>query len=94
MWLRAAVLEKVMYLCPGITPRVGTLKRNTLFTFQNDPCANFIYKTPFILYKLNVLNTEDKHVKICVDLKFLKAVKKNPTLSICVFKTTTQGVLQ
>lgn len=83
-----------MYLCPGITPRVGTLKRNTLFTFQNDPCANFIYKTPFILYKLNVLNTEDKHVKICVDLKFLKAVKKNPTLSICVFKTTTQGVLQ
>lgn len=83
-----------MYLCPGLTPRVGTLKRNTLFTFQNDPCANFIYKTPFILYKLNVLNTEDKHVKICVDLKFLKAVKKNPTLSICVFKTTTQGVLQ
>lgn len=83
-----------MYLCPGITPRVGTLKRNTLFTFQNDPCANFIYKTPFILYKLNVLNTEDKHVKICVDLKFLKAVKKKTTLSICVFKTTTQGVLQ
>lgn len=37
--------------------------------------GNFIYIAYFIIRKLNVLNTEDKNIKTCVDLQCLKAVK-------------------